>query len=137
MNDEIRRALASGFTPSFNTDMLKNIKPLAQQIAEVNYASKFYKHLGEMIREFDARLDAEHEVGARLVNFGPSLTFHITGLGYQNPSLIIFYGITEDGNPIELIQNVSQINVLLMKLPKLDPSKPKHRFGFKPPGEEE
>jgi hypothetical protein len=39
-------------------------------------------------------------------------------------------GVTEDGNPVQLIQHVSQISVLLMKLPRKDTSKPKQPFGF-------
>jgi hypothetical protein len=51
-------------------------------------------------------------------------------MGYWNPSLLFFIGVTDDGNPVQLIQHVSQISVLLMKLPRRDTSKPKQPFGF-------
>ena len=36
----------------------------------------------------------------------------------------------DSGAPVELIQHVSQISVLLMKLPRRDPDKPKKPIGF-------
>jgi hypothetical protein len=81
---------------------------------------------------FDATLDQEHEVGVRLVSFGQTVVFHLDDIGFWNPSLICFKGVTDDGSPVELIQHASQISVLLMKLCRKDPSKPKRRIGFVP-----
>ena len=39
-------------------------------------------------------------------------------------------GVTERRGPVQLIQYVSQISVLLMKLPRKDTSKPKQPLGF-------
>lgn len=98
--------------------------------AEANYASKFYEKLVRAINSFDASLDSEFEVGVRLVSFGQSIVFHLEGMGFFNPSLITFAGHTQDGEPVELIQHVSQISILLMKLPREDPSQPKRPIGF-------
>jgi len=98
--------------------------------AEANRASEFHRRLVEWINSFSAGLDEQHEVGVRLVSFGQTLVFRLDDLGYWNPSLICFYGETDDGNPVELIQHVSQISVLLMKVPRKDPSKPKQPIGF-------
>ena len=98
--------------------------------AEANQASEFHKRLVEWINDFDAKLDQEHEVGACLVSFGQTVVFHLDNIAYWNPSLISFTGATDDGSPVELIQHVSQISVLLMKLPRKDLSKPKRRIGF-------
>jgi len=97
---------------------------------QANYASEFYKRLMKWITDFDAALDQAHEVGVRLVSFGNSVVFTLQSMGYWNPSLVTFSGVTEDGSPVELIQHVTQINVLLMKLPRTDPSKPKRPIGF-------
>lgn len=98
--------------------------------AQANYASEFYARLVTRITEFNEALDDDHEVGVKLVKFGgSSMVFHLSDLGYYNPSLITFYGVTEDGNPVELIQHVSQISVLLTKLPRL-PNEPKRVIGF-------
>jgi hypothetical protein len=98
--------------------------------AEDNYASEFHKRLVKWINNFDASLDEKHEVGIRLVSFGQTVTFHLQDLGYWNPSLISFTGTMESGAPVELIQHVSQISILLMKVERKDPDKPKRPIGF-------
>ncbi|WP_053346533.1 DUF6173 family protein [Peribacillus butanolivorans] len=95
-----------------------------------NHASEFYERLVEMINNFDDDLDNAHEVGMRLVSFGQTIQFHVEDLGYYNPSLIRFYGKTDDGSAIELIQHVSQISFLLMAVKRLNPDEPKRKIGF-------
>jgi hypothetical protein len=112
---------------------LPNLHPIQNPIVEAviaNYASEFHKRLANWIGNFERGMDDEHEVGVRLVNFGQTIVFHLEGLGWSNPSLISFSGKTGDGEPVELIQHVSQISILLMKLPRKDPSKPKRQIGF-------
>lgn len=131
--------IPSGWVPklpdlsALATPSLRDLPPLRSPIVDnvrANYASEFYRRLVKMISDFDATLDEKHEVGVRLVSFGQSVVFHLADLGYCNPSLISFAGTTEKGDPVELIQHVSQISILLMKLPRQDPSKPKRRIGF-------
>ena len=107
------------------------VSPLVA-VTEANYASEFHKRLVKWINGFDAALDESHEVGARLVSFGEKVIFHLRDINYWNPSLISFVGVTDDGNPVELVQHVSQISILLMKLPRKDSSKPKTPIGFRP-----
>lgn len=95
-----------------------------------NYASEFHKRLVAWINEFDASLDNAHEVGVRLVSFGQAVVFRLDDLGYWNPSLISFQGHTDDGQPVELIQHVSQISILLMRLPRENRDEPKKPIGF-------
>ncbi len=102
---------------------------------EANYASEFYNRLVAWITDFDKSLDPEHEVGVRLVSFGQTLVFHLENLGYWNPSLISFKGTTEDGSPVELIQHVSQISILLTRLSRRDTASPKRPIGFHEPNE--
>lgn len=45
--------------------------------SNVNPAAWTYERLGNYIRDFEADLDNEHEIGARLVSFGQSVVFHI------------------------------------------------------------
>jgi len=100
-------------------------------IAEGGLASEFCKRLTEYCRAFDATLDAEHEVGAKLVSYGETVMLYVESIGYYDPSLIHFDGLLADGKtPVRLVQHVSQISFLLMALPKKDPDKPKQPFGF-------
>jgi hypothetical protein len=126
------------YTTMFNYPVIPVPPPNPLLLAvESNYASEFHKRLAKWIGEFDASLDQAHEVGVRLISFGQSFTFHLVDIGYWDPSLVVFRGITEDGNPVELIQHVTQISVLLMKMPRADPSTPKRPIGFDIEPEEE
>ncbi len=103
--------------------------PVAVSVEE-NLASEFHKRLKKWISEFDASLDQAHEVGVGLVNFGRAVTFALEEMGYWNPSLIAFSGRNEDGEPVELIQHVNQISMLLVRLPRKNPDEPKPQIGF-------
>lgn len=113
-----------------NMPGIANIKHISAVLAEANYADQFYNYLVTMINEFEEGLDEEHEVGMRLVSFGQTVQFHVQDLGYQNPSLIRFFGKTEDDSDIELIQHISQISFLLMAVKRLNPEIPKKKIGF-------
>ncbi|MBI4620702.1 MAG: hypothetical protein HY739_11160 [Desulfobacterales bacterium] len=104
--------------------------PKIQIPTDPNLASEFYKRLVEWVNDFDKSLDQDHEVGVRLVNFGQAVTFHLRDIGYWNPSLISFSGYTEQSEPVELIQHVSQISILLLKVKRQDPFQPKRPIGF-------
>ncbi|GGI53577.1 DUF6173 family protein [Oxalicibacterium solurbis] len=95
-----------------------------------NLADEFHRRLIQWINNFHRSLDENHEVGARLVSFGQSVTFHIDDIGYWNPSLISFRGKNENGEAVELIQHVSQISILLVALKRENLSQPKRPIGF-------
>lgn len=119
---------------NLNVPTIEHLQPIERpqfvKNAEQGIASEFYKRLVKWINDFDSALDDEHEVGVRLVSFGQSVVFHLNGIGYWNPFLISFLGTTEDGQPVELIQHVNQISILLMKLPRKNPEEPKKPIGF-------
>jgi hypothetical protein len=102
------------------------------ELAKANMASQFYEKLQFWIEDFDKSLDSEHEVGVRLVSFGQTVIFRVEELGYHDPSLIVFHGRSDDGNPVTLVQHVSQISFLLTSLKRANPTEPKVPFGFHP-----
>ena len=110
--------------------------PLSSSAVDENLASEFYKRLTQWIQDFDAILDEEYEVGVRLVSFGQAVTFHLQNMGYWDPSLIAFQGSTNKGDPVELIQHVSQISILLIKLKRTDTSQPKRPIRFASGGDD-
>ena len=61
----------------------------------MNPAAWTYQKLGESIKDFEADLDKEHEIGARLVSFGQTVVFHIEDVGYYGPDIITFSGIND------------------------------------------
>ena len=113
--------------------MPTSVTPPAGQAAtttsvEENRASAFARHIFNKIQAYAATLDEAHEVGLRLVSAGQHITLHFEGMGYADPSLISFTGETEAGEPLEVIQHVSQISLLLTTVPRLHPEKPKGEF---------
>lgn len=113
------------FIPSPN---LYDPKFLELPLSETNPAAWTYERLGEYIKDFESKLDTDHEIGARLVSFGQSVTFHIQNVGYYGPDIISFDGIDSNGLKVQLIQHMSQLSVLLIAMDRLE-DKPK-RIGF-------
>lgn len=104
-------------------------------ISEGSAASQCCERLAHMIDQFNEGLDAEHEAGAQLVNFG-GMVVSLVEIGYWDPALIWLRGFAENGAPIELIQHVHQINIALMAVRRPDPQKPKRKIGFHNSGQE-
>jgi hypothetical protein len=98
-------------------------------VPERSAEAVFYR-LAAYVREFEANLDHDHEIGARMVSFGATVQFHIVDMGYWNPDIITFEGLDDGGHRMKLIQNVSQLNVLLVSMPKREEHEPARRIGF-------
>jgi hypothetical protein len=93
-----------------------SIPPLP--VSAMNPAKWVYERIVLSIKEFEEGLDQEHEIGARLVTFGPDLTFHIDDVGYWGPDIIIFHGVDKNNRKVQLLQHITQLNVLLIALDK-------------------
>ena len=113
----------------FNIPKINPIITNFPKIKNHNLADAFYERLVSIIVDFEKNLKSDEEVGARLVSFGETIIIHIDDLGYWNPSLIYFYGRDNNDREIQLVQHISQISVLLMKVPRTNPQR--ERIGFK------
>lgn len=98
-------------------------------LQQLNLASKFAEKLFSRLEQFNSELDEEHQVGIKL-SFGQSITIHVVDIGYYNPSLIMFSGIDEKGDKVELLQHISQISFLLIQLKRTNTKEPKRKIGF-------
>lgn len=98
-----------------------------------SYSDTQFEILQKYIQEFEASLDAEHEVGLVLTNFGQSILMQVVEIGYEKSVLMIFKGYV-DGKMSTLIQHVSQLNFLLTSVEK-SPDRPKRPIGFVEPNE--
>jgi len=65
-----------------------------------------------------------------MVSFGTAVQFHIVDMGYWNPDIVTFDGLDDAGNRMKLIQNVSQLNVLLIAMHKREEHEEARRIGF-------
>ncbi len=99
--------------------------------SETSYmASDMYQRIVALINNFEADLPDTLQAGGRLVSAG-DITFSIQDIGYWDPNLIVFYGELSDGSSVELVQHISQLNLLLVAVPRHDdPQTPRRVIGF-------
>ena len=100
-----------------------------------SYADTQFRIIKSYIQEFQAGLDAEHDVGLLLTNFGQSVLMEVTNISYEYPVLMVFRGFV-NGQQSTLIQHISQLSFLLTSVPK-SPELPKRRIGFSVSQEEQ
>jgi hypothetical protein len=111
-------------------------KPLPEVMAEKPYEEKSpaewaYERLILYIQNFEEQLDNTQEVAMGFAG-GDVGILRIEGIGYFDPDLVTFYGTDDDGAKTQLIQHVSQLNVMLRAEPRENPSDaPPNRIGFR------
>lgn len=128
---EAMRVSADAMVPKMSElDYSYHSMPPVLDFVDHNHASEFEWRILQWINDFHRELSEEYEVGGQLVNFGRELTFSFVDVGYHNPSLISFKGTRDDGSPIELVQHVSQISILLIRQKRTQPDEPKRPIGF-------
>ena len=89
-----------------------------------------YERIILYIQKFEETLDSTEEVGMGFVG-GEAGIMHIEGLGYFDPDIVTYYGRTPDGSRTQLIQHVSQLNVMLVAAPRTETETPPTRIGFR------
>jgi len=130
-------SLSEQLTPKKSKEKWEDMLPQRQNIDILDRFSARHagKYLMEKIQAFESALDDEHEIAIQLLSFGQSLAFTITDISYTDPNILVFDGYVA-GQPITLLQSISQFNVLLTSVPKRDPEKRKSPIGFHFPTED-
>ena len=85
---------------------------------KLNPAKWTHERIVRSIIDFEKKLDETLEIGLRLVSFSNAEVIHINDVGYWGPDLVIFYGRNSLNHPVELIQHITQVSVLLVAMPK-------------------
>lgn len=106
-------------------DALKS-KPTAQK----SPAQWAYERIILYLKNFEEQLDASHEVAMGFTG-GQVGVLRIEGMGYFDPDIITFYGTDDAGGKTQLVQHVSQLNVMLRALRKPDEKIEARRIGFR------
>lgn len=101
-----------------------------QPVEEKSPAQWAYERLILYIKNFEERLDDKHEVAMGFAG-GEAGVLQIEGIGYFAPDIVTFYGREEDGRRTQLVQHVSQLNVMLRAMPKADEAEEPRRIGFR------
>ncbi|RZV98290.1 MAG: hypothetical protein EX266_17570, partial [Rhodobacteraceae bacterium] len=100
-------------------------KPVGQK----SPAEWAYQRLILYIKNFEKTLDDEHEIAMGFTDTGTGV-LRIEGLGYFDPDIVTFYGTDQTAARVQLVQHVSQLNVLLRAMPKAKNTEKPRRIGF-------
>lgn len=134
MNSEKKTVLVPG---ELYTDEVKDMAlcqnaptPETDDPEALYLASDMYQRIVALINNFESELPDTMQAGGRLVSAG-DITFSIQDIGYWDPNMIVFYGELSDGSAVELVQHLSQLNLLLVAVPRQDDiQKPRRVIGF-------
>lgn len=108
----------------------RNLPTIPTPPVVYSYSDTQFEIIRRYVLEFQASLDDEHDVGLLLTNFGQTTLMEVTEIGYEESVLMVFRGYVK-GNMATLIQHVSQLNFLLMAVPKAA-DQPRRVIGFRP-----
>ncbi|MEM7319926.1 MAG: DUF6173 family protein [Pseudomonadota bacterium] len=116
--------------PESNSRLGQGPHPIKQSAAAKSPAKWAYERLILYIQNFEQQLDASQEVAMGFTG-GDAGVLRIEGMGYFDPDIVTFYGSDGNGGKTQLIQHVSQLNVMLRALPKPTEHEPANRIGFR------
>ena len=110
--------------------------PLPQGVAskpmdQKSPAEWAYQRVILYLKNFEEQLDKNHEVAMGFTGSSAGV-LRIEGVGYFDPDMLTFYGQDETGTRMQLIQHVTQLNVMLRAVSKESPEEePPRRIGFR------
>ena len=89
-----------------------------------------YERLILYIQNFEEQLDNDHEAAIGFAGSDGGV-IRIEGIGYFDPDIVTFYGSDPTGARTQLIQHVTQLNVMLRAMPKRVAEEAPRRIGFR------
>lgn len=108
------------------------ICPEPEQAATLHAAEEVFNHILGRVKQFQADLPAEHELGLQLPDLGGGHALHVRGMGFKNPNIIEFYGMLDGESQVAIIQHISQLNFMMVAVPPPANQEP-YRIGFGAP----
>lgn len=97
--------------------------------ATLHAAEDVFNHLLARVKDFQATLPENYELGIQLANLGANKAMNVRGMGYRNPNIIEFYGLLDGKTQVAVVQHVSQLSFMLVAVPPVEAEKP-YRIGF-------
>lgn len=88
-----------------------------------------YERLVLYIKNFEEKLAGDEEVAMGFTDTGAGI-LKIEGIGFFDPDIVTFYGIDGAGARAQLVQHVTQLNVMLRAVPKPVEVDAPRRIGF-------
>ena len=104
---------------------------MTPSVVETWGSPNIYKHIMEQIQEAEQELNFEYELGISLQLSGEWQNVLIDEIIALPPNLIVFKGeMGTTGESVRLVQHIQQVNLLLIKVKRLEPQAPKRKIGF-------
>lgn len=94
-----------------------------------NFASCLCNGLVQKIDNFEKNFMLEVNDCNKYVLYGNEPVI-VEKISYQNPDMIIFSGTTADGGAVQIIQHISQLNLLLIATPRRNNEEQSRKIGF-------
>ena len=101
-----------------------------EPVTQKSPAQWAYERTVIYLKKFEEGLDNDHEVAMGFVG-GDAGVLRIEGMGYFDPDIVTFYGSDGAGGRTQLVQHVSQLNVMFRALPKAVQGEAPTRIGFR------
>lgn len=93
-------------------------------------ADEVVKRLANVFEQFMSTLADNEEIGMALASFGVEHTIHVQSVRALGPSLICITGF-ENGAQVQLVQHLSQLSFLLIRVEPASPDGiPRRKIGF-------
>jgi len=108
----------------------KSLPEGAEKVASKSPAQWAYERIILYLKNFEEQLDADHEAAMGYTG-GDAGVLRIEGMGYFDPDIVTFYGTDPAGGKTQLIQHVTQLNVMLRTVPKAAEAAEPNRIGFR------
>lgn len=99
-------------------------------VAQKSPAQWAYERVVLYLQKFEEDLDENHEVAMGFTGADAGV-LRIEGMGYFDPDVVTFYGVDPAGGRMQLVQHVSQLNVVLRAVPKEVQAVTANRIGFR------
>jgi Family of unknown function (DUF6173) len=110
-------------------ELSKSIQKGSEERA--GYANVMFKRLLEEIKEFEAELKPDEEIGVYFASFSNGTSLHIESIHYRDPYYIVLSGVTDQGHRARLVQHVTQTNILFVPVKVTsEENRQARRFGF-------
>jgi hypothetical protein len=109
----------------------ENIASLSKPFVQKSEAELAYEHIKQYIAEFQSEIDENHEISISIFTPTQEFNINVANVGFYGPNIISFYGDDNDGNKMQVIQHVNQVNIQLRCVP-ISENQPKKSIGFLP-----
>lgn len=113
--------------PEHKTPDAQMIAPSAGAKSPARWA---YERLILYIKNFEEQLQDTEEAALAFTGADAGV-LRIEGMGYFDPDIVTFYGTDPNGSKTQLIQHVSQLNVILRAMPSEESEGDVRRIGFR------